>query len=201
MPEEVPNARVSCRLLQLMMEDSDEALREVCHRPAIADMLQALDAGDSSPTGCAEAWIVLVALANAGVSLADHHAEPPLDEFPSNDDDQRLDEAVVRRRLTTVVKRGMQSYETCVHPVPCRVASPREYSGSLGGSRWWWDWDSTVSVGVFIAAFVQRTADNAQYRHHGVDATSFSPSSTEGLRRSSLVRRLCASRTCFRVAR
>jgi hypothetical protein len=87
----VPGARQPRRLLQLLQRDTNANVREVANRPACADMLRAIDAGEpSTPAGCAEAWLVLEAMAN--VPLADQ-AEPPL-----NNDDFG-DEASVRRRL------------------------------------------------------------------------------------------------------
>ena len=92
-------------MLQLMQQDRDVRLREVCI--ASADLIQLLDVeegelgaydGGDSMAFRAGAWLVLAALEDAGVS-ADSRAEPRLDEILG------VDEAVVRRRLMTVMKR------------------------------------------------------------------------------------------------
>jgi hypothetical protein len=99
--------QVSCRLLQLLRQDSDRRLRELCVSSAsLIQEVEDLDrcegemdaAGDVSLASRAGAWQVLDALADLGVS-ADSHDEPRLDEI------ELYDEALVRRRLMTVMKR------------------------------------------------------------------------------------------------
>ena len=127
----VPGARQPRRLLQLLQRDTNANVREVANRPACADMLRAIDAGEpSTPAGCAEAWLVLEAMAN--VPLADQ-AEPPLY------DDDFSDEASVRRRLDrgAIWDRQGSAFDWCVlrmaHTPPALVsrANPRVPDVSL----------------------------------------------------------------------
>jgi hypothetical protein len=88
-----------CRLLEKLQEDSDATIRGVCARPEAAVMISALCEDDPSqgeldvpPVWREEAWRVLEALRNAGVSVADHRA----DHWATEELDARL-------RLTTLV--------------------------------------------------------------------------------------------------
>jgi hypothetical protein len=126
-----PGARQPRRLLRLL-SDTNANVREVANRPACADMLRAIDAGEpSTPAGCAEAWLVLQAMAN--VPLADQ-AEPPLYNH-----DLGGDEALGRRRLDRGAswnRRG-SAFDWCVlrmaHTPPALVsrANPRVPDVSL----------------------------------------------------------------------
>ena len=92
----VPRAVLPCRLLQLMKEDPDPRLRDVCSRPMVIDMVQAMDAGggrepDDSKVWRADAWAVLSALTDVTTVLDDIAEDRPHD--------------LARRQLTTVVKR------------------------------------------------------------------------------------------------
>ena len=135
-----PGARQPRRLLRLL-SDTNANVREVANRPACADMLRAIDAGEpSTPAGCAEAWLVLQAMAN--VPLADQ-AEPPLYNH-----DLGGDEALGRRRLDRGAswdRRG-SAFDWCVrmaHTPPHWLAVPtRAYPTSLfhrpGAEVKWW---------------------------------------------------------------
>ena len=145
----VPGARQPRRLLQLLQRDTNANVREVANRPACADMLRAIDAGEpSTPAGCAEAWLVLEAMAN--VPLADQ-AEPPLY------DDDFSDEASVRRRLDrgAIWDRQGSAFDWCVlrmahmtHEFPHWLTRPRSGLGHQASSlfrfhrpgvevKWW----------------------------------------------------------------
>jgi hypothetical protein len=112
-----PRALAPCRLMQLLQVDSDERLRALCLR--CSEMICALDSAGGEglppeiigglpattvvlPGWTANAWLILDALANAGVALTHTIAEPPLRD---SDDLTPLPEYVVRRRLMTVLKR------------------------------------------------------------------------------------------------
>lgn len=119
----VPGARQPRRLLQLLQRDTNANVREVANRPACADMLRAIDAGEpSTPAGCAEAWLVLEAMAN--VPLADQ-AEPPLYNH-----DLGGDEALGRRRLDRGAswnRRG-SAFDWCVLRMAHMTHEPPHWS-------------------------------------------------------------------------
>ena len=110
-----------CLLLQLLQNDDDETLRELCRRDSVAGMVQALDAqggdrdcaGASSAAWTANARLVLDTLATVGVAVDDHHATPPLDEYALEMDEADRRHSA-RLRLTTVVKRRL-GYERYLH--------------------------------------------------------------------------------------
>jgi hypothetical protein len=115
------DTQVACRLLQLLRQDSDRRLRELC--VSSASLIQELEdrcegemdaAGDVSLASRAGAWQVLDALADLGVS-ADSHDEPRLER-----ENELYDEALVRRRLMTVMKRVPRA-NRCVLPSIGRV--------------------------------------------------------------------------------
>ena len=110
-----------CLLLQLLQEDDDETLRELCRRDSVAGMVHALDAqggngdcaGASSAAWTANARLVLDTLATVGVAVDDHHATPPLDEYALEMDEADRRHSA-RLRLTTIVKRSL-GYARYVH--------------------------------------------------------------------------------------
>ena len=104
-----PRTVVACRLLDEMLDGSSARLRALCSRPCCSVMVNALDAGEEARSEWrADAWEVLDALDAAGVKTSDCRSEPPLEASPAE-----LSEAVVRRRLTTVVARMLSEAVRC----------------------------------------------------------------------------------------